>query len=307
MFEIDFLLDNTDDALIGELRRVAALIPAGTSLSKATFAAHRPRVSHSTIQKRFGGWGQALQCAGLGHLYGGGVVSEKMRAQPAKALTDDDLLGELRRVHSLVQTPWLTTLDFDTTSITSSAAIRSRFGSFRNGLNAAGIASHPHAPEEISDVECFENTACVWIHHGRAPKYLEMFVEPSAIQGKTYVTRWGTWRKALIAFVDWANSEAKESPAPSESAPTGPRVSEPKSPRRSEADSREVRPGLRFKVLMRDGFRCLACGRSPATHLNVELHADHIIAVANGGKTTEANLQTLCRDCNLGKGKLRTQ
>jgi 5-methylcytosine-specific restriction endonuclease McrA len=54
---------------------------------------------------------------------------------------------------------------------------------------------------------------------------------------------------------------------------------------------------------MRDRFRCLACGRSPATHLNVELHADHILAVANDGKTTLENLQTLCQDCNLGKGR----
>ena len=37
---------------------------------------------------------------------------------------------------------------------------------------------------------------------------------------------------------------------------------------RTEADCREVRPGLRFKVFVRDKFRCVACGRSPATHLN---------------------------------------
>ena len=37
--------------------------------------------------------------------------------------------------------------------------------------------------------------------------------------------------------------------------------------------------------------------------MNVELHADHILAVANDGKTTLENLQTLCQDCNLGKGR----
>jgi 5-methylcytosine-specific restriction endonuclease McrA len=33
--------------------------------------------------------------------------------------------------------------------------------------------------------------------------------------------------------------------------------------------------------------------------LSIELHADHILAVSNGGKTTLNNLQTLCQDCNL--------
>jgi len=72
---------------------------------------------------------------------------------------------------------------------------------------------------------------------------------------------------------------------------------------RTVADYREVRPGLRFRVFLRDRFRCVVCGGSPATHVNIELHADHILAVANGGRTVLENLQTLCQDCNLGKGR----
>ena len=34
----------------------------------------------------------------------------------------------------------------------------------------------------------------------------------------------------------------------------------------------------------------------------VGLHIDHIIAIKNGGKTAESNLQVLCDKCNLGKG-----
>lgn len=45
------------------------------------------------------------------------------------------------------------------------------------------------------------------------------------------------------------------------------------------------------------------CGRSPGTHPDVEVHADHILAVAKGGQTVMENLQTLCQDCNLGKGR----
>lgn len=61
----------------------------------------------------------------------------------------------------------------------------------------------------------------------------------------------------------------------------------------------EIRRGLRFEVLKRDRFTCTYCGANGA---GVELHVDHVLATANGGKTVAANLTTACRDCNLGKG-----
>lgn len=59
-------------------------------------------------------------------------------------------------------------------------------------------------------------------------------------------------------------------------------------------------PALRYKVLRRDGYRCQICGRSAKD--GVELEVDHIVPVSRGGKTEMSNLQTLCRECNRGKG-----
>jgi hypothetical protein len=239
----------------------------------------------------------------LGHLYVGQTVSQKMKQQPARDLSNDDLIAELKRVHALVGKPYLTTDDFNRHSITSEDAIRIRFGGFHKGLKAAGVPKRPYKLRRFTDTQCFENLATVWTHFGRAPQYREMFEPPSTIQGKTYVERWGTWRKTLMAFVEWANSEGELG----ETGPEGDQpTAEPKAVSQkpgAEADCREIRPGLRFRVFLRDRFRCVACGRSPATHLNIELHADHRQAVANGGKTTLENLQTLCQDCNLGKGR----
>lgn len=58
--------------------------------------------------------------------------------------------------------------------------------------------------------------------------------------------------------------------------------------------------GLRFDVLKRDNYKCQICGRTQKD--GVKLHVDHIIPIAKGGKTELDNLQTLCQDCNLGKG-----
>ncbi len=59
-------------------------------------------------------------------------------------------------------------------------------------------------------------------------------------------------------------------------------------------------PSMRWKVLERDGFKCVKCGRSAAD--GVKLHADHIYPKSRGGMATLDNGQTLCDECNIGKG-----
>lgn len=65
---------------------------------------------------------------------------------------------------------------------------------------------------------------------------------------------------------------------------------------------RSISLGLRRAILERDGYRCVDCGRSPRTDSSCVLHIDHRVPLAKGGTNEEANLQTLCDWCNLGKG-----
>lgn len=68
-----------------------------------------------------------------------------------------------------------------------------------------------------------------------------------------------------------------------------------------DAERAKMTAGLRYDILSRDGHRCKICGANANIH-GVTLHVDHIVPVAKGGRTIKSNLQTLCRDCNLGKG-----
>lgn len=304
-FEINFLVDRSDEAVLEELRRIAAFVPAGKHLTLSAYDSLSPRISSSAIRNRFGGWREALEKAGLTFRYGGPLtISEKMRIQTSKGLSDEDLISELKRVHILTGKEWLTGKIFDTYSLASRGLITKRFGSFRKGLELAGISHAPHKKRKYTDEQCFENLANVWTHYGRKPDYRKMFALPSTIQAKTYVLRWGTWRKALAEFAAWANLDQTEKPELQ--AVSMPETQSPplRLQMQSEADSREIRPGLRFRVFLKDRFRCVYCGRSPATDLTVELHADHIVAIANGGKTTLENLRTACQSCNLGKGSM---
>ncbi|WP_223649771.1 HNH endonuclease [Hymenobacter psoromatis] len=62
---------------------------------------------------------------------------------------------------------------------------------------------------------------------------------------------------------------------------------------------RAIPLGLRYKVLKKDAFKCVACGRS--VNDGVKLQIDHKIPFSLGGLTELNNLQTLCNECNLSK------
>jgi 5-methylcytosine-specific restriction endonuclease McrA len=71
--------------------------------------------------------------------------------------------------------------------------------------------------------------------------------------------------------------------------------------------NRDISERLRFSILLRDGFSCKACGKSPLRSPGTELHVDHIIPWSKGGETVPDNLETKCLQGNLGKGNAFTQ
>jgi 5-methylcytosine-specific restriction endonuclease McrA len=65
----------------------------------------------------------------------------------------------------------------------------------------------------------------------------------------------------------------------------------------------KVGPKLRFRILVRDRFRCVYCGRKPP---EVKLAVDHVVPRAKGGKTEPGNLVSSCDPCNSGKSDTTT-
>ncbi|WP_419942860.1 HNH endonuclease [Candidatus Palauibacter sp.] len=63
-------------------------------------------------------------------------------------------------------------------------------------------------------------------------------------------------------------------------------------PSRGRAGSRRRR-----RILQRDGHRCRECGFPGA----LEVH--HVVPVHAGGGEEDANLETICRGCHLGRHK----
>jgi hypothetical protein len=60
-----------------------------------------------------------------------------------------------------------------------------------------------------------------------------------------------------------------------------------------------VKAGMRWQVMERDDFKCVACGLSAKD--GAILHVDHIVPRSKGGLDVMENYQTLCHQCNIGK------
>jgi len=277
-----------------EIIRVAGLI-SDPVISKKKFD-ELSKISTSALTRRFGSWEEALTSCQLEHRYGGRIVSSKMKSQVARTLTDQELIVELQRVAAQMEKVELSQPDFNENSELSSSVIRSRFGSWSKGLKAAGLAEVKKA-KRYTELDYFENLLNVWTHYGRQPYYGEMNAAPSQIGSGSYERRWGKWSTALIAFIEYANSDR-----PAEIALQPEVSSTTEQSKKPKMNKRDIPLGLRYRVYTRDRFRCVKCGNSPASDLNCKLHVDHIIPYSKGGLTEFENLQTACSDCNLGKG-----
>jgi hypothetical protein len=213
----------------------------------------------------------------------------QLRHVPGFTVSDDELLSDLRRVDASVETETLSARAYGQFGNFSHTTVQKRFGSWNTALAVAGlrVANEFNIPEE----QLFENLMRLWEHYGRQPRRRELSLPPSRITISPYVRRFQSWRKAFEKFVEYANA-----------VDIGPSdITEIVAERRT---ARDPSLRMRFRVMQRDNFSCRACGASPASSPGIVLHIDHIKPWSRGGQTVEQNLQTLCEQCNLGKGNL---
>jgi Homing endonuclease associated repeat/HNH endonuclease len=277
--------DQPDDVLLTDLRTVARKL-SKTILRRVDYATHG-RFAPATVANRFGGWGRALERAGLGSARHFGVSRE-------------EAIADLRRVATELNTLELSLPLYRSRGKYSDKPFVHHFGGWVSALAAAGLQASEFFNSRTTDESLYENLELVWQSLGRQPTVNDMHSPLSRYSAHTYKRRFGGWRKALESFVAASSAQPVQS-AVEGSAPL-PLAAVPSQPEAQAGRSRSVGWRLRYLVLSRDRFTCKACGRSPATQPGLCLQVDHIVPWSKGGPTVAKNLQTLCEQCNGGKG-----
>lgn len=298
-FELTRLTEYSSENIIKELQRVAELVPRDETLSIERFRKFG-RVDVTTVRGKFGTWRQALDAAGLSHR-----STEREGAAKTRKMTDEEIIRHIRKTAERLGTQAPTLAQIREHTGIGQRTLARRWGSTHGALRAAGLSTS-NRWKRYTDEDCFRNMFDVWTHYGRPPQHREMSLLPSQVGPKAYVLRFGSWRKALAAFVEWIEFSTAESETEKDTSviDTRPECSSKVVLRRDESTRgpRDVPIGLRFKVLHRDRFKCVLCGDHPASNLHCKLHVDHINPWSKGGATKFENLRTLCMSCNVGRG-----
>jgi 5-methylcytosine-specific restriction enzyme A len=106
-------------------------------------------------------------------------------------------------------------------------------------------------------------------------------------------------RKAIRELINEVNTHKKSQSAKQIVSKSEIRSSQSKINNKKQTRSRYISASVRVSVLNRDKYKCVFCGRNSQ---HIELEVDHIIPFSKGGSSDISNLQTLCFDCNRGKG-----
>jgi len=307
-FELNEYHRNTpDEDLLTDLRRVAAI----NSKDTVTIMEYRKFGTYgsNTIQRRFGSWTTALERAGLK------VYSYQMAAAARnpenRYSSNQQILDDIIRVAKLLSLPTITTGQYKEHGKYNISTVLNRFKSWDHALKLANLSGTGFV-KDISDTDLLSEIERLWIKLGRQPTTTDIKNGLSEYSLNTYARRFGGWRSALSAFVNYINNnEDYDNDAQELMNVVVKSIQEENLLENAKMDilplrktSRDINLRLRFKVMQRDNFKCCACGASPAKDPSVELHVDHIIPWAKGGETVIDNLQTLCSKCNLGKGDM---
>lgn len=294
-FELnDYHRNIPTDELLFDVKDTAKRLNKST-LTMDEYAKHG-KYNSSTISRRFGSWKVVLKLCGLE------IKGHNFKYQYA----DEDVINDLWRVANILGRDTVTRDEYDAYGEYVGSTLEKRYGTWNFILQLANMRKNVN--RSITDKDLLQEIERIWILLGRQPTSTDIKNGVSKYSLQSYARRFGGWRGALQAFVDWVGvddgTETEREKCEDKPTVSDVKAEPEKTDIRTRTTSRDINLRLRFRVMQRDNFKCCMCGASPAKDPAVELHIDHIVPWAKGGETTFDNLQTLCSKCNFGKSDL---
>lgn len=314
-FELaEFHRDVSDEELLQDILRVKAIYGKET-LTREEYKKYG-KFGYNTFLRHFGGWNQTLELCGL-------QINDLQRAAAKGAhnyacVTDEQLRDDLIRVANLLFKTTFSSGEYRIHGEWSTSTYFKRFGTWNKALENAGLQPYKQVSgKKIVTEALYNEIERIWVKLGRQPTSTDIKKGVSIYSLHAFSRRFGSWRKALVAFITYVNGEDDNTTTDKVNSlmPSGYSMRSKSNVRNKSNVTHELElhkhktqrdPNLRlrFKVLSRDNFRCCICGASPSTDSTVKLHIDHILPWSKGGETVLENLRTLCSRCNLGKSDL---
>ncbi len=215
--------------------------------------------------------------------------------------SEQGIVTELKRIAKQLNKDAVTRSDLKRFGRVSYPTILRQFpGGLSNALRKAGLKykeDHRFQSDEVLLKELQRVWEAVLQKESRRPYQSDLRRYGCKFSISTYKDRFGSWLKACRTLLDWEEGEVR--------LKNQRQLSVKKTPK--NYTTRTIPLSIRMNVLQRDNFKCVYCGRSPATDPGIGLEIDHIHPFSRGGTSDIENLQTLCSECNKGKGSQKIE
>ncbi len=218
--------------------------------------------------------------------------------------TTDEMINVLRQAAKHYNYRRFTRHEFDAFSTScKGSAILNRFKTWQAALDATGLKLQivKKINYSITNEQLFKEMERIWSEIGHRPSHDEWISQNPLYSYSTYKARFNGWVNACKEFIAFMSDDSPQIETNTSNIKRSQKSTKQKN-NITEIIKRNVSDKLRYKVLARDKFKCVLCGRSPANEAGVKLHIDHIHPFSKSGETVIENLRSVCNHCNWGKG-----
>ena len=188
----------TDSELLDDVKRVANSL--GDQYLSGAIYEKTGKYSVSTIVKRFDSWSAVLKKLDL--------RSERNTTEMQR-ISDEMIIGDLLRVADQLEKQVVTSTEYRQLGKFSLPAVRSHFGTWSNFVAKSGLQQTGFI-KKIEDIELFSEIEKMWVSLGKQPTTTDIRKGASKYALDTFTRRFGGWRNALEAFLEFINSNEPE-------------------------------------------------------------------------------------------------
>ena len=188
----------SDEELINDLQLVASQNNL-TYVSRSIYE-KRGKYSATPFLRRWGTWINVLSQAGL---------STQREHTDYKRISDEELLADIQAVAKMIGKPSISTKDYKESGMYQVQTVLTRFESWDAALKKACLQSTAY--KVISDEDLFAEIERLWVIKGAQPTTTDIKSGISKYSLNTFARRFGGWRKALEAFVEYVNTVENDS------------------------------------------------------------------------------------------------
>jgi len=316
-FERPPIKNISEDLILDELEKVAKHFNY-EYFSRKNFD-ELANIHSATVERHYGGsWSAAIKA--LEERLKCKNITYALNKRSPRNVSEEQILDELEKVAKHFNYECFSRKNYDELACIHSATVERHYdGSWSAAIKALEerlkhkniiLISSRRSGRNTSEKVMFDEMERIWVYLGHRPSKSEWLGADPKVSYDTIYRNFGGWTNACLKFIEYKSGGSvtidndiveKTEKVIDVIKTDNPKKKEECNPKKLLKKTRTISLNIRIKVLSRDNFRCVFCGKSPATDIGTKLHVDHIIPFSKGGTNSIDNLQTLCEQCNLGK------